>query len=122
MADARLIVLALAMSASVSGESSAADHVRAGARGQADYATYCAPCHGERGAGDGPLARMLDPAPARHSDAAFMNGLSDEYLFRLLKTGGQAFGKSPLMGAWGKILSEERLRDLIVFLRSLGTR
>lgn len=90
------------------------------ARGQADYATYCAPCHGSRGGGDGPLARMLVPRPARHSDAAFMNALSDDYLFRLLKEGGPAFGKSPLMGAWGKNISEQQIRDLVAFLRSLA--
>jgi cytochrome c553 len=63
---------------------------------------------------------MLDPKPARHSDAAFMNALSDEYLFRLLKEGGPALGKSPLMGAWGKNLSEQQIRDLVAFLRSLA--
>lgn len=90
------------------------------ARGRGDYATYCAPCHGFRGDGDGPLARMLVPRPARHRDAAFMNALSDAYLFRLLKEGGPALGKSPLMGAWGKNLSEQQIRDLVAFLRSLA--
>lgn len=90
------------------------------ARGQGDYATYCAPCHGSLGGGDGPLARMLVPRPARHSNAEFMNALSDEYLFRLLKEGGPALGKSPLMGAWGKNVSEQQIRDLVAFLRSLA--
>lgn len=90
------------------------------ARGQGDYATYCAPCHGSRGRGDGPLARMLVPRPARHSDTAFMNALSDEYLFRLLKEGGPALGKSPLMGAWSKNVSDQQIRDLVAFLRSLA--
>lgn len=90
------------------------------ARGRGDYATYCAPCHGSRGGGDGPLARMLVPRPARHSDAAFMNALSDEYLFRLLKEGGPALGKSPLMGVWGRILAEQQIRDLVAFLRTLA--
>ncbi|WP_425041152.1 c-type cytochrome [Primorskyibacter sp. S187A] len=31
--------------------------------GQALYREYCAACHGETGAGDGPLARGLNPAP-----------------------------------------------------------
>jgi cytochrome c553 len=66
------------------------------------------------------LAQMLVPRPARHSDAAFMNALSDEYLFRLFKEGGPAFGKSPLMGAWGKNLSEQQIRDLVAFLRTLA--
>jgi cytochrome c oxidase cbb3-type subunit III len=91
-------------------------------RGQGDYATYCAPCHGSAGQGDGPLARMLVPKPARHSDAAFMNTLSDEYLFRLLKDGGPAFEKSPLMGAWGRILSEQQIHDLVAYTRSLSAQ
>jgi hypothetical protein len=89
------------------------------ARGKGDYAIYCSPCHGPCGGGDGPLARMLVPRPARHSDAVFMNALSDEYLFRLLKEGGPALGKSPLMGAWGKTISEQQIRDLVAFLRTL---
>jgi cytochrome c553 len=39
---------------------------------------------------------------------------------RLLKEGGPALGKSPLMGAWGKNLSEQQIRDLVAFLRSLA--
>lgn len=35
------------------------------ARGQALYARHCATCHGATGAGDGPGARGLSPAPAR---------------------------------------------------------
>ena len=110
-----LVVLALAC-----GESAAADAYGVAARGQRDYATYCAPCHGSSGGGDGPLAPMLVPRPARHSDAALMNALSDEYLFRLLNEGGPALGKSPLMGAWGKNISEQQIRDLVAFLRALA--
>ncbi|MBI2319642.1 MAG: cytochrome c [Betaproteobacteria bacterium] len=89
-------------------------------RGREHYATYCTPCHGTRGEGDGPLADVLVPRPARHSDAAFMNSLSDEHLFRLLKDGGPALGKSPLMGVWSRILSDEQIWDLIAFIRSLA--
>lgn len=110
-----LILLALGC-----GEAAAAGAHGAAARGQGDYATYCAPCHGPRGGGDGQLARMLVPKPARHSDAAFMNARSDAYLIRLLKEGGPALGKSPLMAAWGRILADEQIRDLVAFLRSLA--
>ncbi len=88
--------------------------------GQTDYRTYCAPCHGMLGQGDGPLAGMLTPRPARHDDLAFMGAQSDQYLFRLLKDGGPALGKSALMGAWGRILSEQRIRDLVGFVRTLS--
>jgi hypothetical protein len=50
-----------------------------------------------------------------------MNALSDEYLFRLLMEGGPALGKSPLMGAWRRTLSEQQIRDLVAFLRALAT-
>ena len=33
------------------------------AAGKAIYENDCVPCHGERGRGDGPLAKTLDPAP-----------------------------------------------------------
>jgi len=104
----------------VCAEASAAGLHRSATSGRGDYATYCAPCHGTHGDGRGPLAQMLVPRPPRHSDPAFMNARSDEYLFRLLKDGGPAFGKSPLMGAWSRILSDGQIRDLIAYMRSLA--
>lgn len=92
------------------------------ARGAALYATYCATCHGPRGEGDGPAAAGLDPKPARHSDAAYMGSLSDEHLFRVIKEGGAAVGKSPLMPPWGGSLSDAQIHDLVAFTRSLSRR
>jgi protein SCO1/2 len=89
-------------------------------RGRVDYLTYCASCHGAKGDGDGPLAAMLEPKPAHHTDAARMSALSDEYLFRLLKEGGPALGRSPLMNAWGRNLSDAQIHDLIAYLRVLS--
>ncbi len=90
------------------------------ARGAALYANYCASCHGPRGEGDGPLAASLQPKPAKHSNAAYMDGLSDEHLFRVIKEGGPAVGKSPLMAPWGSTLSDAQIRDLVAFTRSLS--
>jgi mono/diheme cytochrome c family protein len=91
-------------------------------RGAAAYATYCASCHGARGDGDGPVAAALDPRPAKHSDGAIMNALSDEHLFRVIKEGGPAAGKSPLMAAWGGSLSDAQIRDVVAALRSPAAR
>lgn len=90
------------------------------ARGGKDYATYCSPCHGKSGNGDGPLAALLDPKPVRHNNAEYMNALSDQYLFSLIKDGGPAVGKSSLMASWRGILSEQQIRDLVAYLRSLA--
>jgi mono/diheme cytochrome c family protein len=90
------------------------------AAGAALYATNCATCHGARGAGDGPAAAALDPKPAHHSDGAYMNALSNEHLFKVIKDGGVAVGKSPMMAPWGGMLSDAQIWDLVAFVRSLA--
>ena len=66
------------------------------------------------------MAVTLDPRPARHSDAEYMAGLSDADLFRVIQEGGAAMGKSPLMAAWGGTLSEDQIRSLVAFIRTLA--
>ena len=90
------------------------------AAGQHDYALYCAGCHGESGAGTGPLAPSLAVQPADHTDGASMNRLSDAYLYQVIDEGGSAVGKSPLMAAWGETLAEEQIWNLVAFIRSLA--
>lgn len=97
----------------------AAEPIGDAARGAKDYATYCAVCHGVGGEGDGPLASRLEPKPSDHTDAEAMARLSDAELFRLLKEGGAAVGRSPLMLPWGKTLSDERIAGLVAYLRTL---
>ena len=90
------------------------------ARGAEHYQLYCASCHGAEGGGDGPLAAALDPKPAAHNDGAYMNALTDEYLTRVIKEGGAAVGKSPLMAPWGGALNDAQLKDVVAFIRSLA--
>jgi mono/diheme cytochrome c family protein len=89
-------------------------------RGRALYGQYCASCHGPEGEGDGPVAAGLNPKPAKHSDGRYMNALSDEHLFRVIKEGGAAVGKSPLMAPWGGTLRDEQIWDVVAFVRSLA--
>lgn len=88
--------------------------------GRPVYIQYCASCHGETGAGDGPVAVTLDPKPAHHNDGDYMNPLTDAYLFKVIQQGGQAVGKSPMMAPWGGTLSDEQIRNVIAFIRSLA--
>lgn len=90
------------------------------AAGKAHYQALCAPCHGASGKGDGPAAAALDPKPRNHTDGAYMNTLSDEQLATVIKNGGAAVGKSPLMPPWRDSLNEAQVRDLIAHLRSLA--
>jgi len=86
--------------------------------GKADYQIYCASCHGESGAGDGPVAQALNPKPARHNDGAYMNALKDDYLFKVIKFGGASVGKSPMMAPLG--LSDQQIHNVIAFMRTLA--
>jgi mono/diheme cytochrome c family protein len=86
--------------------------------GKVDYHIYCASCHGETGAGDGPVAQALNPKPARHSDGAYMNPLTDDYLFKVIKFGGTSVGKSPMMAPLG--LSDQKIHNVIAFMRTLA--
>jgi mono/diheme cytochrome c family protein len=90
------------------------------ARGRALYQSYCASCHGPEGDADGPAGQALDPRPARHSDGATMNALSNEHLVRVIRDGGPAVGKSPLMAPWGGTLTDAQIRDVVAFVRSLA--
>ena len=89
---------------------------------QADalYKQYCGSCHGSDGKGNGPAAAALPVKPADHTNAAVMGKISDAELFRAIKEGGQAVGKSPAMPPWGGTLKEEQIHALVAHVRSLA--
>ncbi len=90
------------------------------ANGKGKYLEHCASCHGKEGKGDGPDAKDLDPKPRNHTDGNVMNRLRDNYLFTVVKNGGQAVGKSDQMPGWGNILSDQDITDVIAFVRTLA--
>ncbi|HEU4828699.1 MAG TPA: cytochrome c, partial [Gemmatimonadales bacterium] len=57
------------------------------ARGAEVYAASCASCHGERGLGDGPAGRGLDPAPANLADAGALRDASPIDFYRRITIG-----------------------------------
>ncbi len=90
------------------------------AAGKADYQIFCATCHGPSGGGDGLAAQALDPKPAKHNDGNYMNPLKDDYLFQVIKFGGASVGKSPTMAPMGGSLSDQQIRNVIAFIRTLA--
>jgi len=90
------------------------------ATGATLYAANCVACHGPRGDGDGPAAVALVPKPAKHHDGAYMNALTNEHLFRVVKEGGPSVGKSPLMAPWGGMLSDAQIWNVVAFVRTLA--
>ncbi len=88
--------------------------------GQAKYDLLCSSCHGATGKGDGPAAAALNPKPRSLADAQYMKGLTDDHLFKVIKEGGAAVGKSPLMAAWGGQLKDPEIWDVVAYVRSLA--
>lgn len=82
----------------------------------------CPQCHGFGGKGDGYLLGMLkEPVHMRDwTDPAAMRDLDDAYLFDITKQGGEALGKSKVMLKYSHKLSDEQIRSIVVFIRSLA--
>lgn len=90
------------------------------AKGQVKYKELCVACHGELGKGDGAAAAALNPKPANFADAAHAATVTDEYIVNMIKEGGAANGKSPLMASWKGALNEAQIMDVAAFVRSLS--
>ncbi len=89
------------------------------ATGEENYKTYCVQCHGLAGMGNGVNVRDMSVQPRDHTDAKAMSGLSDKRLFKAIKEGGPAVTKSVLMPAWHSVFTDQEIRDLVAYLRTL---
>jgi mono/diheme cytochrome c family protein len=80
------------------------------------YATQCAACHGQQGAGDGSQAGSLSATLTDLRQPATLNERSAQDIFDLL-TDGTTSG----MPAFGASLSEDERWNLVSYVRSLST-
>ena len=88
------------------------------AKGKESYNQICAMCHGETGKGDGVASASLDPKPRDLSSGEYVSTLTDEHIFKVIKEGGESVGKSNLMPAWGAVLSDDKIWDVVAYLRT----
>lgn len=96
---------------------SAAEDKGDAAKGKEIFTNTCASCHGPEGKGDGVAAAALDPKPRDLSDAAYVSTLSNEHIYKVIDEGGASVGLSPMMAAWGGVLSEQDIYDVIAYIR-----
>lgn len=108
-----VLVPCIAISVSISSAEDKGD----AAKGKEVYANMCVACHGPEGKGDGVAAQALDPKPRDLSNAEFTSSITNERLFEVISEGGASVGLSPLMAAWGGILSEAEIWDIIAYIR-----
>jgi Cu-processing system permease protein len=89
------------------------------AQGHQTYIDNCAPCHGEGGKGDGPAAASLTPKPRDHTNGAYMDTLTNDRLFKVIKMGGAVAG-FPNMPAHPH-LNDETIKNVIAYVRTLSS-
>jgi mono/diheme cytochrome c family protein len=91
------------------------------AEGQRVFYQYCVWCHADSTPA-GPSNRAnVTPSSSLMNDGAKLNGLSDEFLRNIITLGGSAMGRSPMMPAWGKTLSQEEIQAVIAFTRAIAS-
>ena len=84
-----------------------------------NYKLFCVQCHGTAGTGKGINAPYLAVAPRNHTSAKDMSSLTDDSVFKAIKEGGVAVGKSTQMPPFGGILTDAEIKDIVKHLRSM---
>ncbi|MDE2483968.1 MAG: cytochrome c [candidate division NC10 bacterium] len=84
------------------------------------FMTFCVPCHGPAGKGDGPAAAALNPKPRNFTDGKYMNARTDAQLTNVIKNGSAAEQLSPLMASYGSMLNNQEIKDVVGYIRSLA--
>ncbi len=82
------------------------------------YYVYCVGCHGWLLRGDGPNAVFLDPYPRDLTAGWYMNKKTNLELFAVIKGGGAAVDLSECMPAWGNLLQDQDIWNVIAWIRA----
>ena len=87
------------------------------ANGKAVYAGKggCVNCHGAAGRGDGPAGKMLNPPPADFTNQK-SKAKKDAELLKIIQDGRTGTAMAAFKGQ----LSEQEIRDLLAYVRSLS--
>ncbi len=86
--------------------------------GAALYDKSCTSCHGPGGKGDGPAGKRLKEPPADFAVA--LKKSNAEEITKIIKLGGKAVGKSPIMPAYGSKLSDDEVKALVEHVQGLA--
>lgn len=81
------------------------------AHGKDLFSTDCAPCHGETGVGDGPVAHLLQHKPANLVSGVSKN-LPDGYIYGYIRNGGV------WMPSYGDAMSSDERWDVVMYIRN----
>lgn len=89
------------------------------AKGGQLYSQRCAMCHGDKGAGDGPVAATIpEGMKPRNLTETYKYATDDAKFKELLQKGGAGVGLSPLMPAQSDLKPDD-LDNIIAFVKTL---
>ncbi|TAK02243.1 cytochrome c [bacterium] len=88
-------------------------------KGQELYLEKCVLCHGSQGEGWDWSKKAPPPIPVPDL-AKEAPKQSDQYLFDIVKGGGEAMRRTRLMPPFGFDLSDQDVWDVVAYLRTLG--
>lgn len=84
-------------------------------RGNIVFKNYCILCHSAKADGTGRAAKLYTPRPAK----LVLSDKNDAYKEMIIRQGGGAIGRSEFVPPWGKELTDEQIRDVVAYLRSI---
>jgi S-disulfanyl-L-cysteine oxidoreductase SoxD len=82
------------------------------ASGRQQFETYCAPCHGSSGQGDGPVAHLLSKPP-KNLISGTSKDLPDGYIYGAIRDGILS------MPSYAEELPTEQRWQVVTYLRSM---
>lgn len=85
-------------------------------RGTIVFLNYCITCHGQNADGQGRSAKLYNPKPANLRTSM----MPDAYKDGIIRRGGKLMGRSEFMPPWGEELTDEQVRDVVAYLRSIA--
>lgn len=85
------------------------------------YALYCSSCHGDNGAGDGASAKAYSPPPRDFTDRHWQQQNDDQRIATVIRDGGNAVGLSSAMAAFGAILNQQEVDEMVAKIRRFAT-
>jgi cytochrome c oxidase cbb3-type subunit 3 len=88
-------------------------------RGAALHLKHCTECHGANGKSE-VIVLHMDTPPQDQSDPVYMKTLPDAYLYQAVCKGGLGVGKNFIMPAWGDVLSDQDIKDLVAQMRTFS--
>ena len=80
------------------------------------YALFCASCHGLDGRAQ--TAAGMAVKSRNLTDVKWQESVSDEHIYKVIKHGGTSVGLSGAMAAWGALLSDDEITQMVQKVRS----